>query len=203
MGRTADSTSSTDETPREPAEAPGGVALGRVVGVHGLRGTLRVRILGDDPTNLMRVPRVRLGPREGDPEAVEYEVTRVGPGRGGELRLCLDGVTRREQAEALRGRWLLARASDLERLPAGEYYEYELVGCRVEDGQGRALGVVRGIWETGAADVLVVEAEDGAEHLIPAAADLLSEVDVAGRRIVVDAIPGLLPDEPGKRTPVE
>jgi 16S rRNA processing protein RimM len=195
MGRTADSTSSTDETPREPAQAACGVALGRVVGVHGLRGALRVRILGDDATNLMNVPRLRLGQNEEDSGAVEYEVTRVGSGRRGEVRLSLAGVTRREQAEALRGQWVLARVADLERLPDGEYYEYELVGCRVEDRQGRALGVVRGVWETGAADVLVVEAGDGVEHLIPAAADLLSEVDVAGRRIVVDAIPGLLRED--------
>jgi len=195
MARTADSTSSTDETERDPARTPGGVALGRVVGVHGLRGSLRVRVPGDDATNLMNLPRVRLGQSEGDSGAVEYEVRRIGPGRRGEVRMSLAGVTRREQAEALRGQWVLAQAADLQQLPAGEYYEYELVGCRVEDRQGHALGVVRAIWETGAADVLVVEAGDGVEHLIPAAADLLIEVDVTGRRIVVDAIPGLLRED--------
>ena len=60
------------------------------------------------------------------------------------------------------------------------------------------IGTVRGIWETGAPDVLVVEDADGAEHLIPAAEALLLEVDIEGGRIVVDAIPGLV-DEPGSR----
>jgi len=49
--------------------------------------------------------------------------------------------------------------------------------------------------ESGEFSVLVVEAGDGVEHLIPAAADLLIEVDVTGRRIVVDAIPGLLRED--------
>ena len=52
------------------------------------------------------------------------------------------------------------------------------------------LGVVSGIWETGAPDVLVVVDEARREHLIPAASEILREVDVAARRIVIDAPPG-------------
>lgn len=190
MERTAGSTSSTEER-RAPVRAAGGVALGLVVGAHGLRGEIRVRALADDD-NLCRVPRVRLGHSEGDPEADEYEVERVGSGRSGEVRMSLAGVTSREAAETLRGRLVLARSADLEALPPGEYYGYELIGCRVEDQDGRAIGEVKGIWGTGAPDVLVIESEGGEEHLIPAAEALLLEVDVEGRRIVVDAIPGLL-----------
>jgi 16S rRNA processing protein RimM len=172
------------------------VALGRVVGAHGLDGRLRVRVLGDAPEDLMHVPRVWLGQEEGDEGAVEYEVTGVGPGRPGEVRMALAGIDDRDAAEAQRGRSVLASPRELPGLPEGEYYEYELVGCRVEDANGREIGTVRGIWETGAPDVLVVEDAEGVEHLIPAAEALLLEVDVEGRRIVVDAIPGLLA-EPG------
>jgi 16S rRNA processing protein RimM len=66
------------------------------------------------------------------------------------------------------------------------------VGCRVEDGAGREIGVVRGIWETGAADVLVIEDAAGREILVPAAESVLREVDLAGGRVVIDAPPGLL-----------
>jgi 16S rRNA processing protein RimM len=51
---------------------------------------------------------------------------------------------------------------------------------------------VKEIWETGAHDVLVVEGEDGRRVLLPAAREFLREVDVAGRRVVIDVIPGLL-----------
>ncbi len=66
------------------------------------------------------------------------------------------------------------------------------MGCRVEREDGSEIGVVRDIWPTGESDVLVVEDKAGSEHLIPAAGDLLREVDIEGRRIVVEVIPGLL-----------
>ena len=188
MERTVGSTSSTEDPPRA-AEV---VALGRVAGAHGLRGQLRVRVIGGDPTSLMHIPRVSLGRTEEDPTAEAYDVERVARGRRDEVRMALAGIGNRAAAEALRGLFVLGRTADLERLPPGEYYEYELIGCRVEDGAGRPIGVVREVWRTGAPAVLVVVDAAGAEHLIPAAEGILQEVDVEGRRIAIDAIPGLL-----------
>jgi len=192
MERTAGSTSSTEERTREPAVALGGVTLGRVVGAHGLCGVLRVRLLGDGLTNLLQIPGVLLGTGEEDTEAVAYQVTRAAPGRRGEVRLELAGVTDRDAAESLRNRWVLARSEDLAALPPGEYYQYELVGCRVFDRDGREIGTVQSIWSTGAPDVLVVEGDGGTEQLIPTAREIMQEVDIEGRRIVIDAIPGLI-----------
>jgi 16S rRNA processing protein RimM len=189
MERTAGSTSSTDA--RAPASAPGGVTLGRVVGVHGLRGELRVRLLDDNDNHLRTLPSVLLGREEGDPKAVEVRVRAVGSGRRGEARLALEGVESREAAEALRGRLVMVRAEHLDPLAPGEYYQYELVGCRVEDGAGCEVGVVRGIWETGGPALLVI-ARGEREILIPAVRDFLREVDVVARRIVIDAPTELL-----------
>jgi 16S rRNA processing protein RimM len=166
------------------------VVLGRIAGAHGLRGQVRIRCFGDGPENLLRVPRVTIGESEEDPEATVYEVTRAEPGRPGEVRMRLRGVDRREAAEPLRGRLVMADPAHFESLPEGEYYGFEIVGCRVEDEDGRRIGVVTEIWSTGAPDVLVVTGERDVEHLIPAA--LLREVDIEGRRVVIDLLPGLL-----------
>jgi 16S rRNA processing protein RimM len=182
MERTAGSTSSIERAR---------VTLGRVIGAHGLRGELRVRIFDGTDNNLRAVSTVWLAREEGDPKAALARVRAVGSGRRGEARLALEGVDGREAAEALRGRLVQAGVDQLAPLAAGEYYHYELVGCTVADGDGRVLGVVQGIWETGAPDVLVVDA-GGRELLIPAAGEILREVDVAGRRITIEAPPGLL-----------
>ncbi len=193
------------EAQRAPASAPNGVTVGRVIGVHGSRGELRVRLLEKTDNPLQAGTSIWLAREEGDPKPVEARVRAVDSGRRGEARLVLEGVESRDAAETLCGRIVRARAEHLEPLPAGEYYQYELVGCRVEDGGGRVLGVVSGIWETGAPDLLVVvdERDGGREHLIPAARGILRTVDLEAKRIVLDVPPGLLDADPDRGGEVE
>jgi 16S rRNA processing protein RimM len=106
--------------------------------------------------------------------------------------MALAGVADRESAERLRGKLVVVEAAQLEVLPEGEYYSYQLVGCRVEAADGQPIGTVREIWPTGAVDVLVVEGETGSRQLIPAAEGQLRTVDIEARRIVIEILPGLL-----------
>jgi 16S rRNA processing protein RimM len=168
------------------------VVLGRVVGAHARGGEVRVRWLGDGPEHLLAVDRVRLGAADGAEDARSYAVLEAGAGRSGEVRLRLAGVEDRESAEALVGLHVLGGPAQLPALGEGEYYWFEWIGCRVEDAHGAPLGTVVEIWETGAHDVLVVEGADGRRRLLPAAAELLKEVDIEGRRIAIEVIPGLL-----------
>jgi len=160
---------------------------------------VRVRWLGDGPESLLSASRIVLGTDQDDAGRREYEVEKIGPGRPGEVRLALEGVETREAAEALRGRLVLGKAEDLPALPEGEHYWYELVGCDLETEDGRRVGRVREIWETGAHDVLVVDRDDGATCLVPTARELLREIDVEARRVVVEDRPGLF--DPADRPP--
>jgi len=150
---------------------------------------LRVRLVAED---LFGVPSVTLGSEEEGPEGRVYEVARTAPGRKGEARLWLVGVTQREQAESLRGQWVSAEVNALATLPEGEYYTYELVGCRVFDLEHKEIGTVREIWPTGAHDVLVVLDAQGTQQLIPTAPEIMQAVDLEQQRITIDALPGLI-----------
>jgi len=176
------------------------VVLGRIVGAHGLRGQLRVRYFGDGPDNLLRCAELWLGESREDTAARSCEVTGGGSGRGGEVRLALRGIDDREAAAALRGLLVLVDESCLEALPRGEYYWHQLVGCRVEGDDGTAIGLVAEIWETGAHDLLVVEDEAGRRHLLSTARELIPEIDIEARRIVVKMLPGLI-DSGERRDP--
>jgi len=167
--------------------------LGRVLGARGTRGELRIRWLGDGPDNLLRAPTLAFGSADPAAPVMEaMEVLAARPGRTGELRVTLRGVESREAAEALVGRFASGEARWLAPLPSGEYYGHEWIGCAVEAHDGRALGTLRALWDTGAHDVLVVEGEDGRELLLPAAQELLREVDVERGRIVIEVPEGLL-----------
>lgn len=155
---------------------------------------MRVRYFGDGPENILGAPRLTLAEPEGgveNPAAEEFEVEGGAAGRPGEVRLALRGVTDRDAAEELRGRLVTGDPEHLPRLPEGEFYWYELIGCRVQASGGRIIGTVKEIWETGAHDVLVVEGKDGRSCLVPTARALMKEVDVESGRIVVEDLPGL------------
>jgi 16S rRNA processing protein RimM len=176
------------------------VRVARIAGAHGLGGELRIDLLGADAECLDGVETLWLARDESDPDASCHALLRVARGRAGECRVALAGIATRDAAEALRGRWLLVRAGDLPAPAPGEYYVHELVGCRVEDAAGQPLGVVQAIWSTGGADVLIVADAQGRELLLPAVSALLLAVDVAARRIAIDAIPGLI-ERPGDGEP--
>jgi 16S rRNA processing protein RimM len=180
---------------------PERVVLGQVAGAHGVRGQVRVAVLGDEPENLASAVWVDLSFDQREPladrNARRYEVTFAGPGRSRELRLGLAGVADRDAADALRGAYVLGDAALLAPLAEGEHYWYELVGCTVVDEAGRELGVLAEIWETGAHDVLVVDGAAG-RHLIPAAEPFLRSIDTVARRIVLVPVPGLVADEPSE-----
>jgi len=82
---------------------------------------------------------------------------------------------------------------DAVALEEDEYYDWQLVGCQVVTVAGRELGCVREVLHTGAAPVLIIEAAaTKREHLIPLAASICVEIDVAAKLIRVDPPEGLI-----------
>jgi len=183
--RAAASTSSTEPRAAVP---PARLFAGWVAGAHGLRGRLRIRCDEGGTEGLLAAQHLFLGEREA--EARRHEVLEARPGRRGEVRVGLAEIADRSAAEAVRGAGVWIESAQLAVLPAGEYWAFQLIGCEVE--AGRSIGRVREIRGTGAQDILVVDGAGGAEHLIPAVQEWWREVDLAGRRIVVELPPGLL-----------
>ncbi len=178
-----------------PSESqPTRVELGYVVGAHALKGELRVRWLGDGPDNLLSAEGLWLGESPSDSNALFYAVRGVGSGRHGEVRVKLQGVDDRTAAEGLRGRAVLVDADQLAPLAEGEFYWHELIGFQVETLDGAEIGPVIEIWDTGAHDLLVVQAHSGSRKLIPTAREIMKEIKADEGRIVIDALPGLIDD---------
>jgi len=181
----------TDDRPAASAGSDGEklIPIGRISAVHGVRGWLRMQVFGDGGEALRPGVALQLTKPEGDVQV--FELRQVTSGRkGGEVRVALEGVSERSAAEVLRGSGVAVAAHALGEAGEDEIWVHELVGCRVESEDGVVLGEIRGLWETGASDVLVVAAADGREHLVPAA--LLCDVDVVARRVVVEMLPGLI-----------
>ncbi len=105
--------------------------------------------------------------------------------------LKLRGCDDREAAEKLRGRLVQIPIEEAMPLGEDEYYVYQIVGLDVCTTEGELLGKVSEVLFTGANDVYVVQGEKG-EMLIPAVEDVVLEVDLAGGRLTVELMEGLI-----------
>ena len=104
--------------------------------------------------------------------------------------LKLEGVDSLEAAEALRENTLAIPPSSLPSLPEDTYYHYHLIGMEVCTQEGRSLGTLADILNTGANDVYLVR-KGPKDLLIPALPNVILEVDVTRGRMVVELLPGL------------
>lgn len=161
------------------------VTIGRVVKPQGRHGEVLVEPLSDDPERFPGLARVYVPAPGGG--AREVKVTSCWPHKG-KFVLKIEGVDSIDDAEAYRGLDLRIGEDELPKLPPGSYYHHQLKGLEVvEDQQGRVLGRVHDLLETGAAVVLVIKGEYGAETLIPLADEFVRTVDVAGGQMIVKA----------------
>jgi 16S rRNA processing protein RimM len=95
---------------------------------------------------------------------------------------------------AFRNQWIYVRSRELPTLDAQEYYHHQLIGLRVVSEEGRLLGSVEDILETGAHDIILVRSPTGAEVLIATVEAFVTNIDLEQSVISVRTIPGLEPE---------
>jgi 16S rRNA processing protein RimM len=165
------------------------VVIGEVTRPHGLRGEVRVIPHTDRPERF-----------EGLAECVLWEPatdsrTRhriAGVRRQGEaVLLSLVGCDSPEAAGALVGRLVALPRTQALPPPPGHAYPWQLVGCRVVTEDGGLVGELSGIEPSPAHDLWVVRGPER-EHLIPAVPEIVREVDLDGKRVVIRPPEGLL-----------
>jgi len=166
------------------------LSVGRVLRPHGVRGELRVEILTAYPERLAQQAHLYLA-RPDSPEAVRRYLVEGLRFHREILLLKLDGCDDRNAADRLRGMLVQVPVEEAVPLEEGEYYLFQLVGVRVETESGEWLGQVTEVIETGANDVYVVRGPRG-ELLLPALDDVVLELDLEARRMVVHLLPGIL-----------
>jgi 16S rRNA processing protein RimM len=166
------------------------VLVARVAKPRGVRGEVAADLLTDFPERFKGLTEVTAVFPGGRRERLGLEGHWF---HGGRVILKLAGYDSPEAAAALAGCVLGVPESEAVALEEGEFYDWQLEGCRAETVGGRQLGTVREVLHTGGeAPVLVIRDDTGAEHLVPLAVSICVEIDVAAKLIRVDAPEGLI-----------
>ena len=166
----------------------GWIIIGRIRGPHGIRGEIRVEVLTDFPERFQTSKRLYIG----DSHA-PYDVEKVRFTPKGVL-LKLAGVDWRDSASRIARSYVALPENELAPLPAGSFHHHQIRGIKVFADDGSFLGTVMEIITTGSNDVYIVRNEEGEEVLLPATTEVVRTIDLEAQRIVVNLIPGLIPD---------
>lgn len=167
------------------------ITVGRIRGLQGLRGTVRVEVLSDDPDRFV-VGSVVFA--EGDERPLTVAWTQdTNPG----ILVRFEELDSREAVEPLRERYLVAptRAS----LPEGTWYWHQLRGLEVRTTGGQVLGSVVDVFRAGGAEVYIVQGGPLGELMVPGTRDVVVELDPEAGYLVVDPVALALPDKPPRR----
>lgn len=164
------------------------VIVGKITKAHGLKGELTVLSLSDNPDRFVEGNVVFLQ----DGRALTIGEVRA---NGARLLVTFAGVADRAAAEALGGELLVVPEADLPDLPDSTYWPHQLEGCEVLTKAGRSFGTITDVVGNPANDIWIATGPDGRETLVPAIAQVIAEVDIEGRRVIVHEVPGITADE--------
>ena len=166
------------------------VAVARVAKPRGVRGEVACDLLTDFPERFDQIDELIAVFPGGRRERLALEGHWL---HGDRVVLKLEGYDSPEAAAALAGCELAVPESEAVELEEGEFYDWQLEGCRVETVEGRQVGTVREVLHTGGeAPVLVIRDERERENLVPLAESICVEIDTDAKLIRVDAPAGLL-----------
>lgn len=172
---------------------PNYLLIGEVLRPHGIRGELRLKILTDYPERVSKIKTVYLGSDANQPDATLYHVQSARLNKQF-LLLMLKGIQDRNEAETLRGQFVMVDIDNAVPLDDDEIYLFELIGLTVKTDTGQELGTIKDVIETGANDVYVVTSRQYGEVLIPAHDETLIEIDTESAIVTVKLPDGLLPE---------
>ena len=162
--------------------------VGIITSTHGVRGEVKVFPTTDDQKRFKHLKEVFLDTGKGQ---TELEITRVKFFKN-QVILQFKGYDNINDVEAWKGMDLLICREDAVPLAENENFIVDLIDMTVETDEGKILGTLIDVLQTGANDVYVVKTKEQKEILLPAIRDCILDVNVEEKRMRVHVLEGLL-----------
>lgn len=166
----------------------GRIAVARIGAAHGVRGEVRLKSFTSDPMAVRAYGRLEAG------DGRSFTITAARPAAGKSpdmLVVRLEGVSTREDVEALNGLELSVPRDRLPPAAEDEFYHSDLIGLDATMTDGETVGTVVAIQNFGAGDLLEIAPSSGSTVLVPFTRAVVPEIDITGGRVVIDPPPGL------------
>jgi len=159
------------------------ILIGKVLGVWGINGGLKIEVLTDFPERFDAGNELLIG-------RAPYTIIQTSWQKA-QVIVHLSEITGIDAAEELSGAQVEIPAAALKKLPKGVYYDFQLIGLEVADLSGNRIGQIKEILHMPSNDIYV-SSYGAKEALIPAVKDVVKEINLKKGQVIIDPIPGLL-----------
>lgn len=167
------------------------IEIGQIVNTNGLKGVVKVNPFTDDISKFEDLKYVYIQLKS-ELKKVKIEQVRYNKNQ---VLIKLEGIDSIEEAEKYRNFYLKTEKESQEDLGEDTYYIVDLIGLDVYSDKNEYLGKIEDVFPTGSNDVYVVKDNLGKQILIPAIADVVKEVDLKNKKMIINLIPGLIQEE--------
>ena len=162
--------------------------IGQIVNTFGIKGQVKVNPFTEDIKKFDKLNEIYVDKKK---ELQLFQIENVNYNKHTVI-LKLKGIDTIEQAEEYRNCYIKIDREKEEKLPEGVYYIVDLLGLDVYTDEGKLLGKVDDIYNTGSNDIYVVKDELGKQILLPGIEEVLKQVDLENKKIIVHIINGLI-----------
>lgn len=162
--------------------------IGQIVNTFGIKGQIKVKPFTDDIRRFDNLKEVYV---EKNNTKKKYEIEEVKYHKDMVL-IKFKGIETVEQAEKLKNSYVTISRDSAEELEEDRYYIVDLLGLEVYTDEQILLGILEDIFNTGSNDIYVVKSSDGKQILLPAIKDVVKNIDIENKKIIVHIIPGLI-----------
>jgi len=172
--------------------------IGRIAGPFGVRGEIKMEVLGDFPDRYRTLKSVTLGGGfDGTQSRRHYKLLTVRQRTvKDQLLIRLEGVATPEAVDTLRGQLVQIPISEAPPLAEGEHYVFQVIGLDVRLQDGSSIGKIKDVLQMSGNDVYLITPSDPAaktkEYLIPIVDEIVKEVNPEEGYVVVAPIEGML-----------
>ena len=163
------------------------IEIGKIVNIHGIKGEVKLYTYTDDINALKKLKKVYLEKKNG---LTEYKVESSKINKQF-LILKLEGIDTPEEANKFRDIYVKRERKSNENLGEDTFYIEDLIGIDVYDENSNFIGKLTEVLSPGANDVYVVK-NDKDEILLPAIKDVVLDVDLENKKMVVHIMEGLI-----------
>ena len=162
--------------------------IGQIVNTFGIKGMVKIKPFTDDINKFDKFKKIYI---KKENTKKEYQIEEVKYHKQMVL-MKLKGINTPEEADLLRGSYLIINREDEEPLEEGEYYIIDLLGSEVYTDENVLLGKLEDIYNTGSNDIYVVKDELVKLVLLQAISDVIKNIDIKNKKITVHIVSGLM-----------